>query len=191
MRKETHMDYKYIEQLVQRYWDCLTSPEEEQILRTFFSQEHVPAELARYKSLFEYEQKQSEERLSDDFDQRLLAEVGIVDDVPQQPRRTQVRHVTLANRLRPLYRAAAAVAIVTLLGTAVQHSFAPRTDEVAGWDYNQSAYKDTYRDPQKAYEAGMKALEMFKKGPKTAVADSAGRQGGPQQPGNLQLHEED
>ena len=185
------MDYKYIEQLVQRYWDCLTSPEEEKILRTFFSQEKVPAELARYKSLFEYEQKQGEEGLSDDFDQRMLACVGMADNAPQESRRTCVRRVTWANRLRPLYRAAAAVAIVTLLGTAVQHSFSPRADETAGWDYNQATYKDTYRDPQKAYEAGMKALEMFKKGPKTAVADSASRHGGTQLSDAPQPHEED
>ena len=27
------MDYKYIEQLLERYWECQTSPEEEQILK--------------------------------------------------------------------------------------------------------------------------------------------------------------
>ena len=30
------MDYKYIEQLLERYWNCETSLEEEQILRSFF-----------------------------------------------------------------------------------------------------------------------------------------------------------
>ena len=30
------MDYKYIEQLLERYWNCETSLEEEQILRAFF-----------------------------------------------------------------------------------------------------------------------------------------------------------
>ena len=29
------MDYKYIEQLLERYWACDTSVEEEQILRAF------------------------------------------------------------------------------------------------------------------------------------------------------------
>ena len=37
------MDYKYIEQLLERYWKCETSLEEEQILRTFFRQEEIPA----------------------------------------------------------------------------------------------------------------------------------------------------
>ena len=39
------MDYKYINQLLERYWKCETSLEEEEILRTFFSQDELPAEL--------------------------------------------------------------------------------------------------------------------------------------------------
>ena len=31
------MDYKYINQLLDRYWKCETSLEEEEILRAFFS----------------------------------------------------------------------------------------------------------------------------------------------------------
>ena len=67
------------------------------------------------------------------------------------------------------------MAIVTLLGTAAQHSFQsnPQGSDSPAWDYNQSAYKDSYQDPQRAYEEGMKALQLFKEGPKTAAADSA------------------
>ena len=39
------MDYKYIEQLLERYWAAETSLEEEDILRAFFSQKEIPAEL--------------------------------------------------------------------------------------------------------------------------------------------------
>ena len=46
------MDYKYIEQLLERYWQCETSLEEESELRSFFSEEEVPAHLLRYKELF-------------------------------------------------------------------------------------------------------------------------------------------
>ena len=46
------MDYKYIEQLMERYWRGETSLEEEDILRAFFSQDNVPAELLCYRSLF-------------------------------------------------------------------------------------------------------------------------------------------
>ena len=35
------MDYRYIEQLLERYWQCETSIEEERILKAFFSQDEV------------------------------------------------------------------------------------------------------------------------------------------------------
>ena len=50
------MDYKYINQLLDRYWQGETTLEEEQILRSFFSQLCVPEELAKYRPLFVYEQ---------------------------------------------------------------------------------------------------------------------------------------
>lgn len=169
------MDYKYIEQLLARYWECATSPEEESILRAFFSQKNVPAELEKYKSLFVYENAQAKLHLDENFDERVLAAAGIADEEQEKPspKVVKIGHVTLATRLRPLFRAAAAVTIVTLLGTAAQHSFNRQNETPAGWDYNGQAYKDSYDDPQKAYEAGMKALEMFKQGPQTAAVDSA------------------
>ena len=49
------MDYKYINQLLDRYWQGETTLEEEQILRSFFSQLCVPEELAKFRPLFVYE----------------------------------------------------------------------------------------------------------------------------------------
>lgn len=168
------MDYKYIEQLLERYWECETSVEEEAILRAFFSQTDLPAGLSRYRHLFEYEQTQGQTRLSAAFDERMLSLVEGADKAAAEPVRTvKARHVTWTMRLRPLFRGAAAVAIVTLLGTAAQHSF-NRTDAASdGWDYNSEGYTDSYQDPQQAYEASMKALRMFKTGAQTAANDTA------------------
>ena len=69
------MDFKYIEQLLERYWQCDTSLEEEAQLRAFFSRSDVPAHLLRYKDLFVYQQLQQEAGLDEDFDARVLAEV--------------------------------------------------------------------------------------------------------------------
>ena len=52
------MDSKYIEQLLERYWQCETSLEEEAQLRTFFMEGDVPGHLLRYKDLFVYQQLQ-------------------------------------------------------------------------------------------------------------------------------------
>ena len=46
------MDCKYIEQLLERYWRCETSLEEEAQLRAFFTKEEIPEHLLRYKDLF-------------------------------------------------------------------------------------------------------------------------------------------
>ena len=116
------MDYKYIEQLIERYWECETSQQEEDILRAFFAQDDVPASLARYKSLFVYEQQQKEQTLLDDsFDQRVLAAIGQTQTTAELAHIVAAQRIGLTRRLRPLYRAAAAVAIITLLGTAAQH----------------------------------------------------------------------
>jgi len=48
------MDYKYIEQLMERYWNAETTLEEENILRTFFSQKNIPAEMEQWRPLFTY-----------------------------------------------------------------------------------------------------------------------------------------
>ena len=71
------MDYKYIEQLLESYWQCETSLEEEQILRTFFSQKEVPVSLLRYRDLFAYQQDEKQaDTLDDDFDRRILEMTG-------------------------------------------------------------------------------------------------------------------
>ena len=54
------MDCKYIEQLLERYWQCETSLEEEAQLRAFFNGSDVPEHLLRYKDLFVYQQLQQE-----------------------------------------------------------------------------------------------------------------------------------
>jgi hypothetical protein len=69
------MDYKYIEQLLEKYWNCETSVEEEQILRSFFRQKELPEHLLRYKSLFAYQEAEKDIKLGDDFDSRILAEI--------------------------------------------------------------------------------------------------------------------
>ena len=49
------MDYRYIRQLLERYWKGETTLEEEQILRTFFIQKDIPEDMEVYRPLFAYE----------------------------------------------------------------------------------------------------------------------------------------
>ena len=118
------MDYKYIEQLLERYWQGETTLQEEMILKTFFSQPDIPENLRKYCALFTYEAEKAED-LGDDFDARILEMTG---EAPK------AKTVTLTSRLMPLFKAAAIVAIVLTLGNAAQ----------APWNYG-------WEDPKEAY----------------------------------------
>ena len=114
------MDYKYINQLLERYWQCETTLQEEAILRTFFSQKDVPASLLPYKDLFTYEQQELEEEvLGDAFDSKMM-------ELIQEPAPVKARTIKMSERLKPLFKAAAVVAIILTLGGALQ----------APWDNN-------------------------------------------------------
>lgn len=115
------MDYKYIEQLLERYWQCETSLEEESQLREFFSKREVLAHLLRYKDLFVYQQVQQRVGLGDDFDARMLARV----EVPV----VKAKRLTLAGRFMPLFKAAAVIALILTLGNVAQHTFTAGEEE--------------------------------------------------------------
>ena len=149
------MDCKYIENLLERFWKCETSQEEEGILRAFFRQKDIPQSLEPYRSLFVYEDEAKETKLGADFDEKMLKLV-------EQPS-VNARRITLALQLRPFFKAAAAVAIVLVLGNAAQHSFSREGSSAP--DYNYATYKDTYKDGwdairERRYER-MKQLGLF------------------------------
>lgn len=139
------MDYKYINQLLERYWNCETSLEEEGILRAFFSQKDVPAELRQYLPLFAYQQLEAKEKhLGADFDNRLLAMIE-----EDEPIKVKARTITLTQRLKPLFKAAAVVAIFLTLGNAAQESFQtqqPSTMGVAGYNKVEKGASVALRD---------------------------------------------
>ena len=139
------MDYKYINQLLERYWNCETSLEEECILRAFFSQKDVPAELRQYQPLFAYQQLEAKEKhLDADFDNRLLAMIE-----EDEPIKVKARTITLTQRLKPLFKAAAVVAIFLTLGNAAQESFQtqqPSTTGMAGYNKVEKGASVALRD---------------------------------------------
>ena len=127
------MDYKYINQLLERYWKCETSLEEEGILRAFFSQDNIPAELKRYQPLFLYEAKEpAGDVLGKEFDEKILSMVR--EDEP-----VKAKVITMAQRLKPLFKAAAVVTIVLTLGNAMQVPFERHGgDPISNYDgYNK------------------------------------------------------
>ncbi len=117
------MDYKYIEQLLERYWEGETTLQEESILRTFFSQPDIPENLRKFQPIFVGE-LQKDEPLGEAFDARILEMIG---EAPV------AKTVSIKDRLMPLFKAVAIVAIILTLGNAAQ----------APWDI--------WEDPRDAY----------------------------------------
>jgi hypothetical protein len=119
------MDYKYIEQLIDRYFQAETTLQEEQILKAFFAQgkEDMPQELGRYAALFTFTEEK--ETLGSDFDERMLQMTGeaVAEEKPLRPLQVKARTIRLTERLRPLFGAAATVAILLTLGNAINQSF--------------------------------------------------------------------
>lgn len=116
------MDYKYIEQLLQRYWECETSIQEESILRNFFTQDDVPAHLSAYKEFFQ-ELPKVGESLSDDFDERIMALVEEAAGNEKNALQTVKAHrLKFSYGIRPFFKAAAMVAVVLSISLAVQQA---------------------------------------------------------------------
>jgi len=132
MAYSIEMNYQYIEQLLERYWECQTTLEEEQILRSFFRQQDVPDSLKSYADYFSYEEESRYERLSEEFDERILA-------MTSEELTVKAKTISLSSRLAPLFKAAAVVAVVLTIGNVTERALQSNT----GGDVT-TGIKDTY-----------------------------------------------
>jgi hypothetical protein len=62
------MDSKQIGQLLEKYWNCETSLEEEQQLRTYFNGTGVPENLKEAADLFRFFESERQRSLNDNFE---------------------------------------------------------------------------------------------------------------------------
>ncbi|MBX2914797.1 MAG: hypothetical protein KF856_05930 [Cyclobacteriaceae bacterium] len=137
------MDSKQVEQLLEKYWNCETSLEDERVLREYFRGQ-VPENMSEVANLFRYfESQQQKEINSPDFDAHVKQQI--------QKNRPKGKRINLAFALR-----IAAGLVVVMVATyfvrlEVRKSYSA---EVA----------DTYSDPQLALEETKKALLMLSKG---------------------------
>ena len=127
-------DYKYIEQLLERYWQGETSLEEEQILRAFFSQPQLPAHLASFAPLFTFCKSEAQVCPDERFAGRLERAI------PALAPRRQLRPIRIATRLVPLLKAAASVAVVLTIALAAEQALAPQTAILSPSEGTEAVY---------------------------------------------------
>lgn len=138
------MDYKYIEELLERFWRCETSVDEEARLRSFFISEEVPAYLQADKELFLYQSMQKDLKVSEGFDDAILSKI----ELPA----VKIRKVTFFSRIKPLFKAVAVVAVVLAVGSTLEYSLSGNSVD---------ANVDTYEDPAAAYKQVSNVLKML------------------------------
>ena len=139
------MDSKQIEQLLEKYWSCETSLEEEQQLRDYFLREDIPLQWKEASELFRYFQHQKKDQLTGPaFDEEVLRKVQGV-----KPAGKVVR--MFYNYGRIAAGLLVVVAAAHFVRQEIRKSYPP---EVA----------DTYSDPKLAFEETKRALMMISKG---------------------------
>jgi len=140
------MDSKHIEHLLEKYWACETSLEEELELKTFFNQEEIPDHLNQHAPLFKYLQKENEyPSLDESFDDELLKAIS----------RKEGKQVKVSRWYEP-YLKLAAVLILLIVASFAVTTYLNKQEmpvEVA----------DTYENPEDAFEETKKALLLISK----------------------------
>jgi hypothetical protein len=139
------MDSKRLEELLQKYWNCETSLEEEQQLREYFRSEEIPEQLKDTASLFNYFEVQKQKSVDTHFEGR------VVTQLKDQPK----ERGKMVQLLNSSMRIAAGVAVLLVAVYFVREEIR-KNDTVA--------MEDTYDDPKQALEETKKALMMISKG---------------------------
>lgn len=149
------MDYKYIYQLLERYWAGETSLSEERILEEFFSSEEVPEDLRQYRGWFGFCRAEGEVRPDEEAAARIDRRTARLE--------YPVRRFTLRRLVRAAYHVAACLALLFCVLTGAQRLFEsePKVEEIR---YNYSSFEDAAVDPQVAYEQVYGSLRMLSTG---------------------------
>ena len=140
------MDSEKIRNLLQKYWDCQTTLEEEQELREYF-RHHSPEALKDTASLFKYFNEQKEKHLAD---------VSFEPNVVKQLKHPKGQLRTLVYNAM---RIAAGIVVVVLAVWLVRMEIR---------ETSPAEVTDTYDDPKMAFEETKKALMMISRSFSTA-----------------------
>ena len=141
------MDSKEIGQLLEKYWNCETSLEEEQVLRSYFNGPTVPDQLKDAAELFRFFENERQRSLTAEFDHDMMRSVKKTEQKTKVI--SMVRWVQVA-------RIAAGVLVVVAAGYFVRN-------EVMKSKEQSQAITDTFSDPKDALEETKKALMLISK----------------------------
>src|SRR6266850_2059260 len=137
------MDSKHIEQLLEKYWNCETSLEEEQQLREYFRGENIPGQWKEASELFRYFEQQRHQPLMDQ-----TFETVVLKKIRKESQRGK-EYSIMRNVVRIAAGLIVVIAATFIVRQEIRKSYPP---------------EDTFSDPKMAFEETKKALMMISKG---------------------------
>ena len=140
------MDSKHIEHLLEKYWACETSLEEEVELKDFFNKEDIPEHLLTHAPLFKYLKEESEyPSLGEAFDEEMLKALD----------KNEGKQVVMKAWYEPYLKVAAVLTFLVIASFALT-KFLNQQEE-------PMHLADTYESPEDAFEETKKALLLISK----------------------------
>ena len=134
------MDSEYIDELLNKYWNCETTLEEEEVLKAHFKTSTVPESLKETAALFQYFEERRKKNLNDiSFDKQVMKKI-----------RRPKGQVT--SFLYNSMRIAAGIVVLIVAVWLVRMEVRETTPQQV---------EDTYDDPKMAFEETKKALMMI------------------------------
>ena len=142
------MNISNIHILINKYWNCETTLQEEQELQEFFSGENVPADLQQYIPLFSYIKEERTVTTNSNFISNLF---NSIENQQEKSSSSKKQYITI-RIFAPLLRIAASVLLIFGLGVSI--FFVSRQN-------NKPHFVDTYHDPSAAIKDATFALQKL------------------------------
>ncbi len=142
------MNNNHIYKLLEKYWNCETSVQEEKELQYFFSISEIPEDLLQYSSLFTFINKEQTISISKDFEDNLLK---AIEQNEKNESQSSKKYITI-KIFTPLLRVAASILLIFGLGISI--FFVVRQN-------NKPKFVETYQDPNAAIKHATFALQKL------------------------------
>lgn len=140
MYKRQVMMNRDIKNLLEKYWICETTLEEERELYRFFTEDTVPESLQEYKYLFLLKSEEQKEALNDSFDKQILDLLKEVEEKEVSVRRRRLLH--------PFWQVVASVVVLLLFWFTIDLQI----------QKNDPWRQETYETPEQALAEIQKVL---------------------------------
>jgi hypothetical protein len=140
------MDLNRVEILLERYWNCVSTVEEEKELQVLLNSKDVPAELKNSAALFKYFELQQQTTLDEKFDRQIVEKIK-----HQHSPKVRKLNTSIQNYMK------VAAAVLVILAA----SFVFRMEFWQDEKPTMLLVEDTFKTPEEAYAETKKAFMLI------------------------------